>query len=82
MATAERVTAPPPTASEVCPLQIKLDAFYTFDDVKALLGVSSQTLRREQRRGLTWRRLGRKKIIMGRELVAFMEGSQRGSNDA
>lgn len=57
---------PPPAGA------IRADEAYRLDDLKRRLGLNDDALRKARRRGLKARRVGRRKLYLGDEVIAFL----------
>lgn len=64
----------------VRPVRIDVDAYYRDDDVAALLGVSTDTLRRHRQTkiGLPFSKFGRRIFYRGADIKASLEMGRRG----
>lgn len=49
------------------------DEIVPLSDLQARLGLGASAIRAARRRGLRIHRIGRKKFVVGRDLIAFME---------
>ncbi len=50
---------------------------YTIDELKLRLGLSSWAMRRAQRQGLTVYKIARRKFVLGRDYIAYVETTGR-----
>jgi hypothetical protein len=58
----------------VLPGEIREDAVYRLDELKGRLGLNDEALRKARRAGLRARKVGRRKLYIGREVIAFLKG--------
>jgi hypothetical protein len=61
-----------PTLMPHLPGEIREDAAYRLDELKRRLGLNDEALRKARRAGLRARKVGRRKIYIGREVIAFL----------
>jgi hypothetical protein len=55
------------------PGEINSDSLYTLAEVQARLRIGAHGMRQAKRQGLKIRRLGNRRLILGRDLVTFVE---------
>ncbi len=72
MATA---TSRPPNTPPEERGHIEADSIYTLDAIKWHLGLGGHAMRVAQRKGLRARRIGRRKFVLGRDLIAYIEAA-------
>jgi hypothetical protein len=56
------------------PGEIREGSAYRLDELKRRLGLNDDALRKARRKGLRARKVGRRKLYIGSEVIAFLKG--------
>ncbi len=62
--------APPPIRGHA---SVAADEVITLDELSARLGLGTAAIRTARGKGLRVRRIGRRKFVVGRDLIAYLE---------
>ena len=55
------------------PGEVRADALYTLDEIRHRLGLGQAALRMARRAGLPVRTIGRRRFVLGKDLIQFVE---------
>ncbi len=61
------------------PGEITADGMYTIAEIRNRLGLGTYALRKARQNGLPIRKIGRRNYILGKDILEFAAGDQRGS---
>ena len=55
------------------PGEISADSIYTLDEIELRLGLGQAAMRTARRAGLKVRKIGRRRYVLGKDLLAYVE---------
>ena len=64
-----------PAGKTPIPGAIGANDLYTIDELRRRLGLSSWSVRRARRRGLRTFKIARRRYVLGKDFIAYLEGA-------